>query len=184
MISILLILFIISCLYSFKCVGSTVVADGTDLVDGTGGVDGNGAADGTRVVDETDRVPEDEFDEDDSLTILDVMVECFESNMMERTSPRDLSTIVYINDQNDPAISIDNWIDEIDAYNLIQLGNCVKKLAPENYEYRPFDLKGYGGGNNVTYLNEIAQAVYPEVLEQILDIAATVIDQVNLYFWF
>lgn len=143
---------------------------------------GNGADVGVNEISRNiDAVGEESLS--DPVTLHEVMMHCFEENMIERTSPRDISSVVYVNDIEDPVVTVDNWIDEIDAYNILLLASCVKHLTPEKHEYRPFDLDGYGGGNNVTYLNEIVQSVYPEVLDQILDVAASITDQVKLFIW-
>jgi hypothetical protein len=102
--------------------------------------------------------------------------ECFQYNRIQRVTARDINTLLYYNSSDDPVITVEKWIDKIDADNLNILTQCVKKIYPDNFLSRPFDIKGYGGGNNVTFLNEILQIAYPELLDQVLSVAGAITD--------
>jgi hypothetical protein len=129
---------------------------------------------------ENELVIEAENSMDTPLTLHEQIERCFhEKEIIRDDTSRPIRTKVRFNSSHDPVLIVDDWIDEIYATNIMMLAHCVKDIAPEQHEYRPFGDDGYGGGNNVTFLNEVMQSVYPEALDHIIDVSGVVVDGVG-----
>jgi len=122
----------------------------------------------------------------DFLQLYEAVKTCFESQLQTSWTGTQVKvdslttpTVISYNSTQDPIIIVDNWIDKSIADSTIILAECVRIHAPQNHEYRPFGGSKYGGGNNVTFLNQFMQAIYPQALDQILSVAGAVTETVG-----
>jgi hypothetical protein len=137
----------------------------------------------TDVESKTGSIETENVDLNDFLVLHQAVKTCFEGVQATRSLGQATGssppTVMSYNSTLDPVIIVDNWIDETVASDTLILAECVRIHAPQNYEYRPFGGRKYAGGNNVTFLNQYMQAVYPQALEQILSVAGAVTETVG-----
>ena len=94
--------------------------------------------------------------------------QCFQSQVasLARTSHRDIDPFFY-SSNSEPIVVYDNVIDNEDIKFIQILVYCIKEHSHDSFEDRAFDSNGYGGGNNVTYMNGFMQIILPELVGHI-----------------
>ena len=116
---------------------------------------------------------------------INVVRDCFQKEAVRQKATRahkerQLNTTIRYTTK-DPVVLLDSIIDDLDAKHLDILTACVQKFVPNHYEKRDFDrgVVGYGGGNNVTYVGGYVQAILPNLMNQILRVAAHAAEQAS-----
>ena len=102
----------------------------------------------------------------------DAVRQCFQSQVasLARISHRTIDPFFYSSNA-EPIVVYENVIDNEDIKFISILADCIKVEFAESFEDRAFDSNGYGGGNNVTYMNGFMQKILPELTDHIRHIA-------------